>query len=145
MYFIKMKMVLKIFLFDSSRGRLGILLMLQGSVGTLIGVAIGYFLSYEVGLWLCLLFPVTFLVLFAFMAETPYYLMKRNRMEVSIHIFCDTLFSICFLFTLQSNQNTFFFLHTNNRMLKSRYVFTGMYYHQRKLMQNRWRVSKMTF
>lgn len=39
----------------------------------------------------------------------------------------------------------FFSLHTIDRMLKSRYVFTGMYYRQRELMQNRWRISKMTF
>lgn len=70
------------FFFHSTRGRLGVLLVLQANVGSLIGFVIAHFLSYEVGLWLCLLFPALFLVLYSIMPDTPYYLMQANRMEV---------------------------------------------------------------
>lgn len=62
----------------------------------MIGFKAGHFLNYDLGPWFCLSFPVLFFVLYSFMHETPYYLMKNNRVEVcSLHsisfciIFCE--------------------------------------------------------
>lgn len=56
--------------------------MVVGSAGgVLIGFIAGDILSYEMGPWFCLSFPVLFFVLYSFMPETPYYLAKTNRME----------------------------------------------------------------
>lgn len=82
--FNSMKFLKKIFLFPRSRGGLGVLLVLQGNAGSLLGFLVAHFLNYDLGLWLCLLFPALFLAMFSFMPETPNYLMKTNRMEVCL-------------------------------------------------------------
>lgn len=78
------KMVTLLVCFYRSRGGLGVLLVLQGNAGALIGFVIGHFLPYELGLWLCLLFPALFLAFYSFMPETPNYLIKTNRIEVCL-------------------------------------------------------------
>lgn len=71
---------------DSIRGTLSTILVIANYGGALIGIAVGYFITYELGLWLSMLFPILFFALYAFMPETPYYLMKSNRMEVCLAV-----------------------------------------------------------
>lgn len=66
----------------SVRGTLNTILVVATSGGTLLGLLAGHFLGYAVAPRLFLLFPVVFIVTCSFMPETPYYLMKVNRMEV---------------------------------------------------------------
>lgn len=69
---------------DSVRGALGTVLVIAFSGGEMVGYITGHFLVYETGAWLCLSFSVLFFILYTFMPETPYYLMKTNRMEVCL-------------------------------------------------------------
>lgn len=82
--FDSMEFLIFLFSFHRSRGGLGVLLVLQGNAGSLLGFVIAHFLNYDLGLWLCLLFPALFLAMYSFMPETPSYLMKTNRMEVCL-------------------------------------------------------------
>lgn len=74
------------------RGTLNTMLVVATSGGTLIGLLAGHFLGYVEAPRYFLLFPVLFIVLYSFMPETPYYLMKINRMEVCTRAF----FGYCF-------------------------------------------------
>lgn len=69
---------------SSIRGALGTILVIAFSGGEMVGYITGHFLAYETGAWLCLSFSVLFLVLYSFMPETPYYLMKTTRIKVSL-------------------------------------------------------------
>lgn len=97
---------------DRSRGGLGVLLVLQGNAGSLLGFLIAHFLHYELGLWLCLLFPALFLSLYSFMPETPNYLMKTNRIEVCLVIANYSINTIPMKFI----QNNCFFLYSHTKI-----------------------------
>lgn len=100
------------FPFHRVRGRLCTVLVLASSGGTLLGFMAGHFLEYAETPRFSLLFSVLFIATFSFMPETPYYLMKTNRMEVCIHsnILRTTKFSDRF-----PNWLTIFNTHTQNR------------------------------
>lgn len=76
------------------RGTLNTILVVATSGGTLIGLLAGHFLGYAEAPRIFLLFPVLFIVLYSFMPETPYYLMKINRMEVCTCSFYLLLFGV---------------------------------------------------
>lgn len=73
---------LKFLFYHRIRGTLNTMLVVATSGGTLIGFIAGHFLEYFSALRIFLLFPVLFIVSYSFMPETPYYLMKINRIEV---------------------------------------------------------------
>lgn len=68
----------------SIRGTLSTILVVASSGGALLGFSAGNLLPYEFGPWLSLIFPILFLITYAFMPETPYFLMKSDRMEVCL-------------------------------------------------------------
>lgn len=69
---------------DRIRGTLNTILVVATSGGTLIGFIAGHFLGYAEAPRLFLLFPILFIVSYSFMPETPYYLMKINRVKVRL-------------------------------------------------------------
>lgn len=75
-------MEFRFFAFRRVRGTLNTMLVVATSGGTLIGLLAGHFLAYATAPRIFLLFPILFIVSCSFMPETPYYLMKVNRMEV---------------------------------------------------------------
>lgn len=66
------------------RGQLNTILVVATSGGTFVGFVAGQFMDYADAPRIFLIFPVLFIVLCSFMPETPYYLMKTNRIEVYI-------------------------------------------------------------
>lgn len=78
----KILMKFRCFAFRRVRGTLNTILVVATSGGTLIGLLAGHFIGYAAAPRIFLLFPVLFIVLCSFLPETPYYLMKVNRMEV---------------------------------------------------------------
>lgn len=69
---------------SSIRGSLGTILVMAFSGGEMVGYITGHFLAYDTGAWVCLSFAVLFFVLYSFMPETPYYLMKTARIKVCL-------------------------------------------------------------
>lgn len=68
----------------SVRGTLSTILVVASSGGAFLGFLAGHLLPYELGPWISLAFPIAFLCTYSFMPETPYFLMKSNRMEVCL-------------------------------------------------------------
>ncbi|XP_031630517.1 facilitated trehalose transporter Tret1-like [Contarinia nasturtii] len=66
---------------DRIRGTLCTILVLGSTGGVLLGFVAGHFLDYSETPRISLMFPILFIAFFSFMPETPYYLMKTNRME----------------------------------------------------------------
>ncbi|XP_055317544.1 facilitated trehalose transporter Tret1-like [Sitodiplosis mosellana] len=66
---------------DRIRGTLCTILVLGSTGGVLLGFVAGHFLEYAETPRIALMFPILYIALFSFMPETPYYLMKTNRME----------------------------------------------------------------
>lgn len=79
----------------------------------MVGYITGHFLEYETGAWVCLSFSVLFFVLYSFMPETPYYLMKTARIKVcfssQINHFLCFIDEISILFFLQEAEKSFNF------------------------------------
>lgn len=64
------------------RGTLCSILVLGSTGGVLLGFIAGHFLEYAETPQFALMFPILYIAFFSFFPETPYYLMKSNRMEV---------------------------------------------------------------
>lgn len=65
---------------DGIRGMLGSLLVFLLNGGILFGYIFGSLLSYTVFSIVCLVFPFIYIALFAFVPESPEYLIRRNRL-----------------------------------------------------------------
>lgn len=63
------------------RGTLGSFLSLTLRVGMLLINIIGAFMTMEDAALVCLVFPLSFLMTFIWMPESPYYLLMRNRFK----------------------------------------------------------------
>lgn len=61
------------------RGTLGSFLSLTLRIGMLLINIIGSYMTMENAALVCLAFPITFLITFIWMPESPYYLLMRNR------------------------------------------------------------------
>ena len=75
------------------RGTLCTILVLGSTGGVLLGFIAGHFLEYAEAPRFALIFPILYIAFFSFMPETPYYLMKTNRMEVRLTFTCSLIFS----------------------------------------------------
>lgn len=53
----------------------------------MLGFIAGHFLEYHETPRISLIFPILFFALFSLMPETPYYLIKTNRLKVRIYEF----------------------------------------------------------
>lgn len=67
------------------RGALGSLLSLGQGAGVLFGFIAGNYLSYETVPKVHLIFPVIFLVFYSFFPESPWFLIKQNKLEVRLY------------------------------------------------------------
>lgn len=67
------------------RGALGSLVTLAGNVGVLFGFIAGNYLSYEAVPKVHLILPIIFLVFYFFFPESPWYLIKQNKLEVRVY------------------------------------------------------------
>ncbi|KAB0793641.1 hypothetical protein PPYR_13261 [Photinus pyralis] len=65
------------------RGKLGSAFNILRLAGSLYVFSAGPFISYLALAITCAIFPVLFIVAFAFMPESPYYLMKTNQQELA--------------------------------------------------------------
>ncbi|KAF2894808.1 hypothetical protein ILUMI_11365 [Ignelater luminosus] len=65
------------------RGRLGTALNILKLVGTLYVLCVGPFVSYEALALSCSVLPITFAIIFYFMPESPYYLIKVGRKDAA--------------------------------------------------------------
>ncbi|XP_058814671.1 facilitated trehalose transporter Tret1-2 homolog [Topomyia yanbarensis] len=63
---------------DSIRGMLASTLVLSCNLGILIMYILGNYLPYATIPWVVMLFPIAFLASFAFIPDTPFYLMRKN-------------------------------------------------------------------
>lgn len=61
---------------------LGTMLTLFSNLGILIGFLVGYYFEYAVVPKILLMFPVVFLVSFYCFPETPWFLVKQNKIQV---------------------------------------------------------------
>ncbi|KAB0799557.1 hypothetical protein PPYR_07437 [Photinus pyralis] len=61
------------------RGRLGAIPLFVGIFGNLFLAGAGRYLEYTTLIVSCAVFPITFLVLFSLMPDSPYFLMKKGR------------------------------------------------------------------
>lgn len=68
---------------DNIRGALGSLFILSQNMGYLLVYVAGDLLSFTALLWICTALPAVFLVGFIFMPETPVFLVKQGKIEVS--------------------------------------------------------------
>jgi MFS family permease len=66
---------------DKVRGTLGSLFIFSLNLGTLLMFIAGSYLSYSLVPKLMLMVPITFILTFLFMHETPQYLIKRGKIE----------------------------------------------------------------
>lgn len=66
------------------RGTLGSFIKLMVTFGELYAHAVGPFVSYEWLAYVCLLIPLVFFLTFAWMPESPYFLLMRNRHEDAV-------------------------------------------------------------
>lgn len=80
------------------RGTLCTILVLGSTGGVLLGFIAGHFLEYAEAPRFALIFPILYIAFFSFMPETPYYLMKTNRMEVRLTFSCSLIFSFTVFF-----------------------------------------------
>ena len=65
------------------RGKLGSAFNILRLVGSLYVFSVGPFISYIALAWSCAIFPVLFMITYAFMPESPYYLIKSNRYDLA--------------------------------------------------------------
>ncbi|KAK5640741.1 hypothetical protein RI129_009288 [Pyrocoelia pectoralis] len=65
------------------RGKLGSAFNILRLVGSLYVFSVGPFVSYLALALTCAIFPVLFIIAFAFMPESPYYLIKVNKQEMA--------------------------------------------------------------
>lgn len=63
------------------RGTLGSFIKLMVTFGELYAHAVGPFVSYNWLAYICLLIPLAFFLSFAWMPESPYFLLMRNRQD----------------------------------------------------------------
>lgn len=63
------------------RGSLGSFIKLMVTFGELYAHAVGPFVSYECLAYVCLVIPLVFFLTFAWMPESPYFLLMRNQNE----------------------------------------------------------------
>lgn len=68
---------------DRIRGALGAILTLSSNLGILLGFVAGNFFDYYMMPKVMLSIPALFFACFMFFPESPYFLVKQNRMEVS--------------------------------------------------------------
>ncbi|XP_011137507.1 facilitated trehalose transporter Tret1 [Harpegnathos saltator] len=66
------------------RGSLGSFIKLMVTFGELYAHAVGPFVSYDCLAYVCLLIPLAFFLTFAWMPESPYFLLMRNRNECAM-------------------------------------------------------------
>lgn len=68
----------------SIRGALGSIITLFANAGILLGFVVGNYLPYETVPKVLITIPIVFFVLYAYFPESPWYLIKTNRIEVNI-------------------------------------------------------------
>lgn len=68
---------------DSIRGLLGSLLMLFQNLGLLVMYAMGAYVEYYTIIWISLASPVLNIVLLLKVPESPAYLVKHGKIDVS--------------------------------------------------------------
>ncbi|XP_008547949.1 facilitated trehalose transporter Tret1 [Microplitis demolitor] len=66
---------------DSIRGQLGSLMVFSVNIGILMGYVLGAVMSYQLFAISSLILPMVFLGSFAFLPETPSYLVRKDRMN----------------------------------------------------------------
>lgn len=64
------------------RGALGTLFILMSGLGLLIAYILGYFLKYDLCVWVFMVLPILFTVLSISLKETPLHLLKKNKVKV---------------------------------------------------------------
>lgn len=72
---------------DTIRGTLGSLVILSQNFGNLLVYIMGEYLSYHAVLWICLAVPLVHLMVFLTMPDSPSYLLKCGKVEVSCVLF----------------------------------------------------------
>lgn len=70
------------FFSERIRGSLGSLLLLMAGVGVLLGYICGAHMKYNSCVWIYMIFPIIFVLFSAFLHETPFYLIKNQKLEV---------------------------------------------------------------
>lgn len=63
------------------RGAFGGIMAVGAFFGLLIINIVGYYLSIQNAAYVCMIFPVIHLILFSLMPESPYFLIRKERME----------------------------------------------------------------
>ena len=81
---------------DDIRGVLGSFIILFQNIGILAMFAMGAYLDYYTVLWIVVWVPVLNFVMMIRAPESPAFLVKRGRIEVSCFIFSSILSFICF-------------------------------------------------
>lgn len=68
---------------DEIRGVLGSILTLAINSGMLIGFLFGYLFEYSLGPKILLTISIVFIITFALFPESPWFLMKQKKLQVS--------------------------------------------------------------
>lgn len=88
----------------SVRGALGSMLIMNENIGVVLAFTLGTYCDFYVTPVVAIVLIIVFAVSFSFFPESPSYLMKRNREEVSERDFC-----YCQNESFQLKVNNFFF------------------------------------
>lgn len=73
---------------DRVRGKLGTFLVLSCNIGVLFAFTLGNFYSYDLVAWILSLLPLTFLICFIFLPESPQYLLNKNNIKEAEKSLC---------------------------------------------------------
>jgi MFS family permease len=76
---------------DKVRGRIGSIFAIAFNVGILVGYVTGSYLSYFQFPWVPIALITIFLIAFSFVAESPTYLLSKNKLTVRKHSYLSLL------------------------------------------------------
>lgn len=71
---------------DQIRGRLGSMTNFIRNVGILFGYILGAVVEYSYIPWICVVFPVIFMIVFVAIPNTPQYYLEKGNIQVSFLI-----------------------------------------------------------
>ncbi|XP_037811226.1 facilitated trehalose transporter Tret1-like [Lucilia sericata] len=73
---------------DRVRGKLGTLLVLSCNIGILFAFILGNYFSYDIAAWILSALPLTFLITFIFLPESPQYFINKNNIKEAEKSLC---------------------------------------------------------
>ncbi|XP_065357204.1 facilitated trehalose transporter Tret1 [Calliphora vicina] len=73
---------------DRVRGKLGTFMVLSCNIGILFAFILGNYFSYDLVAWILSSLPLTFLITFIFLPESPQYLINKNNIKEAEKSLC---------------------------------------------------------